>query len=100
MQIAYSIVGMFTVASFGILFIVLAFHKLCEAIQHLRENRYSEWAKNVCRGIDRWCDYEFPQVGFTARYFSKSVSSGWSFNEDSFREALRRGEWKPKEVKP
>ena len=97
MELAYNLVGMFFVFSFGCLMAAGAFHKVCEGIQTIEHNKYSTWAKGVCSGIDRWCDYEFPQVGFTVREISNSISNGWSFDQSQFREKLRRGDWNLKE---
>ena len=91
----YLTVGLLFMFGFSLVILAYGVGLFCDAIRRKKENRYEKWAKNVCSGIDRWCDYEFPQVGFTVREISKSISSGWSFDESSFREKLRRGEWKP-----
>ena len=100
MNFLYQIVGMVFVVGVGLVLISLGVGLICNAIRRARENRYELWAKNVCSQIDRWCDYEFPQVGYTMRELSKCISSGWSYSPETFRENLRNGYWKHKDQKP
>jgi len=93
MSIIYTIVGLLVVAAISISVIAWSFHSIIEDMKERKRNAYSEWAHGVCASINRWCDYEFPQVGYTVREISKSISHGWSFDPDHFRECLRNKAW-------
>lgn len=90
MNIIYTIVGCLFITAVSITAITMCIHYLFHLWQERKCNAWETWAKNVCSEIERWCDYEYPQVGFTMKELNKSISSGWSFSADQFREQLRR----------
>lgn len=93
METAYTIVGLFFIFSVSLVMTGWAIAYIIFQIKHRKEIAYSEWAKGVCSNIDRWCNYEFPIAGFMAREISNSISSGWSFDPDQFREKIRNKVW-------
>jgi len=97
MEIVYAIVGCLFVVAVSLAIIAWSVNSIINAIKYRKQNIYSDWAKGVCGGIDRWNRSEFPIVAFTARQISNSISSGWSWDDSSFRDKLRRKEYEKAE---
>lgn len=89
MEIIYTSVGLLFVTAISLAVIAMSVGAIFGAIHERKNVAYSDWARNVCGSIDRWCDHEFPQVGFMAREINNSIAHGWSFDVSSFRDKLR-----------
>ena len=100
MSIIYTMVGLLFIIAISLWAIAWCCFSLANLQEERKNNAYSQWAKNVCHDLDRWCDYEFPQVGFVAREINNAISSGWSFDVSRFRDQLRNKEYEKKSTSP
>jgi hypothetical protein len=91
----YTIVGLLFVSAVSMIAIYFSVNAIIEVIKNRKTNVYEEVNKGNLYEIERWCDYDFPQVGFVCRELLRSIEGGWiRINADELREKLRKGEIK------
>lgn len=87
----YTIVGLAFVAALSLIAIAIAVASIISSIRYrrrLESNLRNELLSN-CAEIDRWCDYEFPQIGFFVRELSECLRKGYKMDANTMREKLR-----------
>lgn len=99
MESAYIIVGLLFIFAISLLIITFCITHLVNLWKQRKDQAYSEWATGVCSQVERWCSYEYPQVGYSFNKLSNCIANHWSFDADNFREDLRRKFPKDKETK-
>lgn len=95
----YTIIGMTFVFAVSITVITICLCVLFHLWRIRKETHCEELVSGICHQIDRWCDYEFPQAGFTARSIRESIYAKRMLDADGFRDELRNQFLPTKEIK-
>lgn len=92
----FMIIGVLFTAAISMCFISLSICALIDKIKYRKEIALkNRWIYHLSE-IDRYCDYEFRQIGLMAREMKQAFINNTGFNVENFRELLRE---KEKEIK-
>lgn len=92
-MIIYTIVGVLFVTTLSIAGIAMAINFIIETIKERKCLQFEGYMKANLHEIERYCDYEFRQVGFLCRTLLEAIENGWrGINANDFREKLREKE--------
>lgn len=95
MEIVFMWIGILVVVT---ILLVISGFSVNWIIERLHDRKYnaleSNWKISMA-DIERYCDYEFPQIGFMAHEIIDALSRGCNLSGDNFREKLR-AKFRPK----
>ena len=92
MAIIFMIIGILFVVTVLLVISAFAISTITESIKRRKDsNLRSRWISYMGQ-VNRYCDYEFRQIGLMAREIIKALHDDTEFDADIFREFLRTKE--------